>query len=435
MEKIDLNALILENEKIKTAKAAEPAEQTKRKTSVTYSVTCTGRDFVVAKRTAKTEELFVILISHNQCYIRRNDGQAESVTVDNMTKFFSGLTDPLEVNAEWIGQIIKGKQNTEHFCRMLEAHVADAVEHCCFYMTWNIMADRRQLNLYKEDPLLYRYMIDAGAAHKKCSRTDFIKTEIKGFVQPRLLTHGTSMKYTTMFDTFSTFHVVSWRFGTEKGQLLVDSYLMSQAHSMMHDSTLRMILDRCRFDPDRMIEYITFDLCRQGYSHDISQAATGWEYALSLQRQIYSEVTDQYPEHLAETCRNLRTMSDMLDQMTDEETFSEAVKKMLPLEWSPEDDHLMIVCPQTRAGMYDAAMQLQNTLAFGINDVAAGKHMVCFLKSRKDPEKSIAAIEVSADGKIGQVQGRNGRRPDEQYIRFIRRWAEEKGLSCAAAQR
>ena len=432
---MDINVLVLENKKIESAKAAETADPPKRKASVTYSVeACSGCDFAIAKKTLKTEELFVILISHGQYYIRKNDGQTEAVTSENMMKFFSGMTEPLDVNAEWIGRILKGKQNAEHFCRLLAAKAANAVQAGCFYMTWNIMADRRQLNLYKEDPLLYRYMLDAGAAHKKCSKTDFIMTEIKGYLQPRLLTHGTSMKYTTMFDTFSTFHVVSERFGTEKGQLLVDSYLMSQAHSMMHDSTLRMLLDRCRFDPDRMIEYITFDLCRQGYSHDIAKAATNWEYALSLQRQIYNKVTDQYPEHLAETCRNLRTMSDMLDQMADEETFSEAVKKMLPLEWSPEDDRLMIVCPQTRAGMYDASVQLQNVLASGINDVAAGKYMVCFLKNRKAPEKSIAAIEVSADGKIGQVQGRNGHRPDEQYIRFIRRWAEEKGLSCAGKE-
>ena len=417
---MDIRSLILEDKK--------PAETLKpsRKSAAEYSVEiCSGCDFAIAKRTKKTEELFVILVSQEQYYIKKNDGSTESISPDSMAKFFSFLEEPIVVNASWISSIEKGKKFADHFCGELCSNTSlltNAIKEGCYYMLGDTIynSDQMQRELFRAYPQLYRSVLDICAEHINCTRTEFIQRYYGN--------RGVYGKYDALFTSFKTLIKFTEKFGLEKGRALASSYIASQAVTIIPEHSLEKLLARCRFEPDRIIEYMTFDLCRQGFADDMRDAGWTWEDVLNMQKIIYNKVTDKYPEHLEEMHRKLKFHDRLRKQQINEQGFADAVEKMKKLEFSPEHSPFMIICPKSKDDMFNEASQQQNCLASYVDRVASGQCMIFFMRYKKKPAQSLVTIEVYQNGSIGQVKGRNNRFPEREHMRFVEKWAGEMGL-------
>lgn len=107
--------------------AAEENRQKKTNTQVEYSVvTISGPDFVLKRKTKKTESYLAILPSKKQLYIKDNSGNISELTAESMKKFCMDMEEegfPLQLEGEkptWIQTFYRGKVFADNLFGMLQ---------------------------------------------------------------------------------------------------------------------------------------------------------------------------------------------------------------------------------------------------------------------------------------------------------------------------
>lgn len=435
---------------------AEPAvveTPKKKKAEVQYTIeVASGCDFAVSRKTTRSHTLLVILMSQCQFYVKdMKTGITTTLDEKELQKFLADLPETglalEEVN--WTDELMRGKKFADEFMKYLKPEYAEMakggflfVKAAEDYYYNRYLTDMN--DWYEHDRTSMNWVLSELSKRLNETRKSLMKRMLCGYANSRY-----ADKITSIVMNWDTLQFISKMFGIEWMKTYFAYYMNSTCEQMPECSELKCMMLEKRvnrwggtetpdddakqirfFKSERFIEYITYDLCRQGYAINPGAFIRVWDDTLRMEEQCYGKIRDKYPEHLDSLHRVLSYLCQKNKEEIDEKKWNAAVRSMTPYEWKPENSRFQIICPKTPNDMREEARQQQNCLASYINRVINGSTGIFFLRSssEKDCDRSLVTIEVFPDGTIGQVKARNNRTPDDIYLRFVSKWAEEKKL-------
>ena len=407
------------------------AKNKKAKPIVTYRIeVCSGCDFAISRNTSKTH-LHTSLEEKELKELKECTFKPKI----NLFKKSSDMQEPIQINSNWITALQKGKEFADYFCYLLDSYYSDMIKIGLFGATGNKSCDSNEIRLYKMNPVLYKYMIHKISSFYNIDEI-YVKCNMQNNNSSFACKEGRTVpeKAKRIFEEFSGINFIASKYGIEYAKKFIEEFLISYATQIPREYYLNGLLDVAEFQPQRLIEYIMYDLPRQGYGvsgwrNSMSDAINELVDTLRMQKILYGKIREKYPEYLSSLHVKLSNMLRVRQDIIDAEGFENAVEEMKNYEWKPDGSKWQIICPNNKEDMIDEANQQQNCLASYVSKVAEGTSRIYFLRSSNDgmKDKSIVTIET-VDDRVVQVKARNNRDASPEHIEFINRWAKNKNL-------
>lgn len=382
--------------------------------AVSYEVVLENNtDFIVRRQTQKAQKELVVLISQGLYYIRDcKSGAIDPVTSGNLRSFLRDLKDGCidfqQVN--WLGVLFKESAN------FIAAVIGNAT-----------LADmcRHNVPVSPDDPQKYvRYWEQNKRLFTRVAQLFPAKATVSGKYQNGI-------------------PVIFWieeHYGTNEAMYFAERLVQSgvrdmRFHSPYHynapyeiSAFTRIIESEYNINLRRFIDYICFDLYRQGYG-DVTESFFG-EYMdyLSMQKNFYGKVKEKYPEHF-KTAHDVISLKVNQARAAEQcQNFAEQAEQVRELEYSAQG--YGIVVPTESRELADEGINLSHCVGDYIDRVAAGECYILFLRRRSAPEQSLVTLQLCGRN-ICQAQGVNRRSITPEERKFLLHWGREKGINIA----
>lgn len=432
-------------------KGKKPTTKAKRP-KVEYDVVLSsGVDFAIQRKTARTTRLLVCLVSQGQYYIKEADGSISPLTVDNMTAFMSDSVgafdgkDGMEIDGcSWLRYVPRGKKQCEWFVRYLnDGGMVNAIRKGLVildsfaragYHGPNPMCSELSEFLAKEPDaatLANWCVVTMGKMYGMTREEVLMETKCQESRQPNVIS------------MLPTLYSIAGRLGMDTAHTIFKNCL-SMAVPLSLD-VRRIDFDKYSFKPSVFADYVTYGALRQGYlcaratydnrywnwRRDAGDFTSEWIDVLDMQLDLYGKVKDKYPKNLATLHNQLVYLQRLRSVKIEQQKWDEMLPAMLKRQW--KSDGYEFIAPKTSGDMVDEAAQQSNCLAGYIKRVSEGEVQIFFMRRSKTPDRSLITIEVTKDGRLGQVYGHCNRRPTEAETKVVNKWAEKFGIKVPDA--
>ncbi len=397
---------------IKVEKVEEEVKAVKTAPAVEYTVkVVSGPDFVINKKTARTDKDFAFIVSAKQYYIRDNNkNKDDEVDREKTRKFFAELRDSeVELKSTCIKKL--NKINLEV--------ILNAIEDSNFA---NFLSCQYDIDGYSD--LIYFY--NAWKISPK-----LFKEVYKVFGNYKA--NYDSNPYENMHSLNKIYEAI----GVDKTRLYLEKLNASPLTSKflpyyyygtnMNQSNFYNIL--ATSDCKRVCEYIFFESYTKGYT-SLASFVNEWMDTLKMQEVLYKKIKNKYPMYLQTEHDILTLKYNLVKQKFEEELFKESVNLYKGLEYKGKK--YSIIIPECTQDLVEEGVNLSHCVKTYIGKVAERNCCIVFLRDNKSLEDSLVTIEVVGN-QINQVKGYLNRRPTKEEEKFVEEWAKEKGLKYSAA--
>lgn len=209
------------------------------------------------------------------------------------------------------------------------------------------------------------------------------------------------------------------------------AYEKREASSVRLDrqEVLEDIIPKYGLDERRVIDYLFFDLYKQGKT---SIPIGTYQDYLRMSVNYYGKVKDKYPKHLFTDHRILALKCAEKEKIKGfNSQFYEIMSECEDFSYRNPIDKYKIVMPKEAEELIEEGNVLGHCVASYIEKVVAGDCIVVFM--REDVETPYLTVEILPDKSVPQVEGLNKRSElTEEEILFLNRWAKKKGLKITA---
>jgi hypothetical protein len=381
-------------------------------------------DFIISRKTSRTDRSLVCIVSQGQIYIKDNKtGDIELVTQnDQLTKFKSGwmpsnmvtfhkLTwKPFSVDSCWAnGRYIDTVIVTQQFKNLLEEKEA-----------YKVLANKK-LDPFHNTSLVNEYRNRPDKFDETLRLIDTIKmfvpnfsidywgsTTILNHVRKLNLHANTVNKYKTEFD--------------ELGEKL-----------------LKLAKENCFEDifTTYNVEFITWMkwvLYTVLYNNRLDISEYGgtfrlYDYSdyLRMQKEMYGKVKDKYPRYWLSEKQMLVNKYNDWKTLRAKIGFELNQEDMKKFEY--ENEVYKVVIPLMSSEIIDEAHQQQHCVASYVDRVARGDTHIVFIRKVEKPEESVLTVEINTKDEVCQVRGFMNRDYTKEEWDFMKEWADEVGLT------
>lgn len=384
------------------------------KGGASYEVVLTNNtDFIVKRRTQTKERELVILISQGLYYIRDCKNESvDPVTESSLRSFLRDLRDgvlPLEP-VHWLKQLCK--EAVEHIMKVISSEaLTDMCRHNVmanmqdpdwFVPYWN-QNSKLFIRLYKLFP----------------SITDRVKYQIS-----IPIIFWLEENYGTNEALYFAEHLV------QSGIRSVDLVYHSYHNVIPKDISpfTSLLTAGYNLNLRRFVDYLLFDLLRQGYSSISRSFLTEYFDYLTMQLNFYGKIREKYPENF-KTAHDVMALKVNLAKETEQcKNFESQVEEIKDLAY--QGKQYCIVIPTQPKELADEGINLSHCVGDYIGRVASGECKILFMRRRTSPDESLVTLQLTGTC-IVQAQGRNRRSITKEERRFLQRWGTEKGLEIA----
>lgn len=381
----------------------------RNKPNVSYELILENNtDFVMKRKTSKTDSDLVVVVSKGLFYIKNNKNEdIKKITKDNcdsVIKNFFKDYDQRDYNGgikfeklSWIKVLTPRK-----ICEIIKD---DKLQNLLRYgiEVENISSIYVEdiFNMLKENPKLVRYFVSAMGEDVKIN----------------------SYNCRTLVGVFKIYK----EFGFNNARFLIDS--MKEVEFLgatYYILDLNQIIKDYNLNVTTAIEYVTHGFKRQGIYHPDSSDLRMYRDYLQMTNFVYGKVKEKYPKYL-------RTQHDMITYKYN--MWVKYKKDLLIFESSKEHEELVysnknysILIPKTAQEMLDEAIANNSCLASYVSKVVKKETSILFLRRKEDIDETFLTVEVK-DNKIIQVEGYSNRYYFGKDVKeFIEKWAKEKNL-------
>jgi hypothetical protein len=425
---MNIKSLILDEEALNTAEKETKEKANRKAPVVTYKVEmCSGNDFAISRKTAKTESLMVMIVSQQQYYIKKA-GNIEPITKKTqISSFLKDLTSPLELQCDWLGQVGAGNDWANSIFTLISKY-SDLISEGFIRIT---------------KPLINKYF-DSGLIEKK-----LLKTTIK--IMAEYYDIATIREtIAAKWDGTRTFHKIYGNDEVEAkvSQLAIDfyhnanpalkyientfghggvyefvkAYCETPVTSFPRSYKISQILAEAEFKLSTFIEYLFSQSVKEGWGDDLNVWLDTWRDSLMLQKNMYGKIQNKYPE-------NLRTYHDTLAYhdrkrrgLQNVEGFESMVKRNTKYEYTGYK--FSIVVPKSTTDVIDEGTRLAHCVAGYIPSMASGDTNIFFCRKNNALDTPYVTVEVTSEKQLGQVKGRFNSTPSDDTLDFINQWYE-----------
>lgn len=388
----------------------------KPKPAVSYEVVLENNtDFIVRRQTQKVQRELVILISQGLYYIRDcKTGAIDPVTNANLRSFLRDLRDEAVEfeKVHWIGALFK--DSADFITTVIED--TTLTDMCRHNVSISPAAPRCHVQYWEQNKRLFTRLTQI-----------FPKREAAGEKYQRSIP------------------VIFWiegHYGANEAVYFAERLVQSAVQRLAYNDTgyypygstgnidafTKVMKSEYNINLRRFIDYILFDLYRQGYGYvDTSFFREYLDY-LRMQKEFFGKVKEKYPEHF-KTAHDVMALKVNLARTAAQcENFAEQAEAVKDLAYAAMG--YCIVIPTEPQELADEGINLSHCVGDYIGRVASGECHILFLRRRSTPEQSLVTLQLSGK-RICQAQGVNRRNITEQERRFLNHWGKEKDIEIA----
>lgn len=462
-----LDEKITEEKEEKTAKKGTTA-----KPNVTYEVVLSADpDFVIRRRTAKTSNLLVILITQEQYYIKNEkSGKIKILDATSFGKFFQKLPkEGIEPGVEWTSNIknwINHPESRELFVAVLTGENFKAIRSL-IKQKYIRINPRKEKHTYMRN-FFRKNLCEINRAFEKteCSsvfsalKDIFDKEHIRMYLSRYVLqgryydenrmAQGVSDIVSDMADNRfleSTVHNLFSCFGqsglrtflsewfncpaNEKfPEALYFGQLMNRSDTIegTYDYRIRRFgkgTEKRKFKFDTFKNYIIYECVKQGMGYKPNEFIKIWDDVLSMQEILYGKIICKYPENLMTYHDQLSYKTMIMMRNKEIEGLAERYNELEKFKWA--NDKYLIRPPKDKADMLDEAVMQTNCLSSYVERHATGKTSIFFMRDKKYPDASLVTIEVRAN-RLAQAKRAKNENPNSEQLDAIHKWCDEFGF-------
>jgi len=174
----------------------------------------------------------------------------------------------------------------------------------------------------------------------------------------------------------------------------------------------------------KFIEYAKNSVIDQGYTNLHSFLHTLSDYHRMCKEIQYKPIT--FSSYLQQTHDVTSRNYHIVIEEKQEEWFNEKYQDVKQYNGNDKDEYL-ITFPKCSGDLKEEGSKLNHCVASYIKRVIDGQCLIMFLRDKKNPNESLVTFEVR-DNNIVQVKGMHNRKPFENEIKFLTKYAEAKGL-------
>ena len=464
-----LDEKITEEKEEKTAKKGTTA-----KPNVTYEVVLSADpDFAIRRKTAKTSNLLVILITQEQYYIKNEkSGKIKILDATSFGKFFQKLPkEGIETGVEWTSNIkswMGHPETRELFMSVLTedlfqglrclikkkivrinpdktaagyqrsffrknlcsvSRAFDSTEGAIVFSTLKNIVDKEHIRL-----CLSRYILEGpytNATREMRCISDIIYSMTDASKDASAVSH--------LYDRFGpsglrTF-IEEW-FNCPSNELFPSSFKIGQlmnrsdpGESFYSYARFKMKYSKTKnkreFKFDAFKNYIIYECVKQGLGYKPDHFIEIWDDTLSMQETLYGKIICKYPDNLMTYHDQLAYKVMIMMQNKEIKGFAERCAELKKFGW--ENDKYFIRPPKDKTDMLDEAVMQANCLSSYVERHATGKTSIFFMRDKKYPDASLVTIEVRAN-RLAQAKRAKNENPNSEQLDAIHKWCDEFGF-------
>ena len=385
-----------------------------RKPTVTYEVVLQNNtDFILRRQTQKIRRELVILVSQGLYYIRDcKSGAIDPVTNANLRSFLRDLKDSFISlqQVTWLGAVFK--ESADFITTVIED---ETLSDMC----------RHNVPISPEEP-------------KKHERYWEQNKRLFTRVAQLFPAQGTaSGKYQNCIP------VIFWieeHYGANEAMYFAEQLVRSGVRDIRFDSSYqynagyevsnfsKIMGSEYNINLRRFIDYLCFDLYRQGYGEVNGQFFREYMDYLSMQKNFYGKVKEKYPEHF-KTAHDVMSLKVNLASAAEQcQNFAEQAEQVKDLEYSAQG--YCVVVPTEPRELADEGINLSHCVGDYIDRVASGECHILFLRRRSAPGQSLVTLQLCGQS-ICQAQGMNRRSITQEERKFLNHWGRAKQINIA----
>ena len=370
-------------------------------------------DFILRRQTPKVRRELVILISQSLYYIRDcKTGAIDPVTSASLRSFLRDLKDSFISfqQVAWLGAVFK--ESADFITTVIEdATLSDMCRHS---VPISPEDPKRHICYWEQNKRLFTRVAQLFPAQGTASG-----------------------KYQ------NSIPVIFWieeRYGANEAMYFAEQLVRSGVRDIRFSASYRynamlevsvfskIVESEYNINLRRFIDYICFDLYRQGYGEVNESFFREYMDYLSMQKNFYGKVKEKYPEHF-KTAHDVMSLKVNLARAAEQcQNFAEQAEQVKNLEYSAQG--YCVVVPTEPRELADEGINLSHCVGDYIDRVASGECHILFLRRRSAPEQSLVTLQLCGQS-ICQAQGVNRRSITQEERKFLNHWGREKQINIA----
>ena len=385
-----------------------------RKPTVTYEVVLQNNtDFILRRQTQKIRRELVILVSQGLYYIRDcKSGAIDPVTNANLRSFLRDLKDSFISlqQVTWLGAVFK--ESADFITTVIEDETLS--DMCRHNVPISPEEPKKHVRYWEQNKRLFTRVAQLFPAQGTASG-----------------------KYQNCIP------VIFWieeHYGANEAMYFAEQLVRSGVRDIRFDSSYqynagyevsnfsKIMESEYNINLRRFIDYLCFDLYRQGYGEVNGQFFREYMDYLSMQKNFYGKVKEKYPEHF-KTAHDVMSLKVNLARAAEQcQNFAEQAEQVKDLEYSAQG--YCVVVPTEPRELADEGINLSHCVGDYIDRVASGECHILFLRRRSAPGQSLVTLQLCGQS-ICQAQGMNRRSITQEERKFLNYWGRAKQINIA----
>lgn len=385
-----------------------------QKPAVTYEVVLENNtDFILRRQTQKIRRELVILVSQGLYYTRDcKSGAIDPVTNANLRSFLRDLKDNFISlqQVTWLGAVFK--ESADFITTVIEDEMLS--DMCRHNVPISPEEPKKHVRYWEQNKRLFTRLAQLFPAQGTASG-----------------------KYQNCIP------VIFWieeHYGANEAMYFAEQLVRSGVRDIRFDSSYqynagfevsnfsKIMESEYNINLRRFIDYLCFDLYRQGYGEVNGQFFREYMDYLSMQKNFYGKVKEKYPEHF-KTAHDVMSLKVNLARAAEQcLNFAEQAEQVKDLEYSAQG--YCVVVPTEPRELADEGINLSHCVGDYIDRVASGECHILFLRRRSAPGQSLVTLQLCGQN-ICQAQGMNRRSITQEERKFLNHWGREKQINIA----
>ena len=161
--------------------------------------------------------------------------------------------------------------------------------------------------------------------------------------------------------------------------------------------------------------------CSYGYCFELGE----YKDYLDMQLQMYGCIKEKYPDNWLTSLQIMKAKFNAWKELHKDERFLNNVSKLKPLEYS--DDKYCIIIPTRASDVVDEGAHLGHCVGSYVNRIIDGETNILFMRKVSEPEESLVTLEFK-DNTLCQYKGYGDRPVTEEEDEFLTKWCKEKNI-------
>lgn len=149
---------------------------------------------------------------------------------------------------------------------------------------------------------------------------------------------------------------------------------------------------------------------------------------LDMQTQMYGDIKEKYPDNWLTSLQIMKAKFNAWKELHKDERFLNNVSKLKYLEYS--DKEYCIVIPTKASDVVDEGAHLGHCVGSYVNRIVNGETNILFMRKVNEPEESLVTLEFK-NNTLCQYKGYGDRPVTEEEDKFLTKWCKEKNIEKA----